>query len=193
MVFHLLLQDTPNNFWLFWFTTQRWQSQDLSICEVQVVWRGAELQSFISSDKKHQKNKFLQIQQECYSKIFKTKLLSSFLLDWNNWILWALISKEWEQTIRLTKLVHRNMVSGSSMIGFPLIIADSKQDMPGFEPGPARLEHQRSTNCAAISKKLNKPGRSRVPQTYCPSLASDIMLLVKYDEKHQKRRRWKTK
>ena len=26
------------------------------------------------------------------------------------------------------------------MIGFPLILADSEQDMSGFEPGPARLE-----------------------------------------------------
>ena len=28
------------------------------------------------------------------------------------------------------------MVDGSIMIGFPLVIADSEQDMPGIEPGP---------------------------------------------------------
>ena len=31
---------------------------------------------------------------------------------------------------------HENMVDGSSMIGFPLVIADSEQDMPGIKPGP---------------------------------------------------------
>ena len=29
----------------------------------------------------------------------------------------------------------KNVVDGSSMIGFPLVIADSQQDMPGMEPG----------------------------------------------------------
>ena len=33
-------------------------------------------------------------------------------------------------------VVHRNMVDGSSMIGFPLVITDSEQDMPGIEPWP---------------------------------------------------------
>ena len=28
------------------------------------------------------------------------------------------------------------MVDGSSMIGFPLVIAGSERDMPGIEPGP---------------------------------------------------------
>ena len=28
------------------------------------------------------------------------------------------------------------MVDGSSMIGFPLVIADSERDIPGIEPGP---------------------------------------------------------
>ena len=33
-------------------------------------------------------------------------------------------------------VVHKNVVFGSSMIGFPLVIADSKQEMPGIQPGP---------------------------------------------------------
>ena len=28
------------------------------------------------------------------------------------------------------------MVDGSSIIGFPLVIADSEEDMQGIEPGP---------------------------------------------------------
>ena len=28
------------------------------------------------------------------------------------------------------------MVDGRSMIGFPLVKADSERDMPGIEPGP---------------------------------------------------------
>ena len=28
------------------------------------------------------------------------------------------------------------MLGGSSMLGFPLVIAVSEQDMPGIEPGP---------------------------------------------------------
>ena len=31
--------------------------------------------------------------------------------------------------------LHENVVGGSSMIGFPLAIAVSERDMPGFEPG----------------------------------------------------------
>ena len=33
------------------------------------------------------------------------------------------------------RLVHRNVVTDSSMIGFPLVIVDSERDMPGFELG----------------------------------------------------------
>ena len=32
-------------------------------------------------------------------------------------------------------VVHKNVVGGSSMIGFPLGIAVSEWDMPGIEPG----------------------------------------------------------
>ena len=32
-------------------------------------------------------------------------------------------------------MVHRNVVDGSNIIGFPIVIADSEQDMPGNEPG----------------------------------------------------------
>ena len=33
-------------------------------------------------------------------------------------------------------VVHENVQDGSSMIGFPLIIADSERDMPGIKPEP---------------------------------------------------------
>ena len=34
-------------------------------------------------------------------------------------------------------VVHKNVVGGNSIIwGFPLVIANSEQDMPGIEPGP---------------------------------------------------------
>ena len=32
-------------------------------------------------------------------------------------------------------VVHRNVVDSSSKIGFPLVIANSKRDMPGIKPG----------------------------------------------------------
>ena len=32
--------------------------------------------------------------------------------------------------------IKQNMVGGSSMIGFPLVIAVSERDMPGIKPGP---------------------------------------------------------
>ena len=32
--------------------------------------------------------------------------------------------------------VHEKVGSGSSMIGFPLVIAVSERDIPGIEPGP---------------------------------------------------------
>ena len=34
------------------------------------------------------------------------------------------------------KHVHGNVVDGSSMVGFPLVKADSEQDMPGIEHWP---------------------------------------------------------
>ena len=33
-------------------------------------------------------------------------------------------------------VVYENVLDGSSMVGFPLVIADSLQDIPGIEPGP---------------------------------------------------------
>ena len=34
-------------------------------------------------------------------------------------------------------VVHENLIGSSSIIWvFPLVIADSEQDMPGIEPGP---------------------------------------------------------
>ena len=32
--------------------------------------------------------------------------------------------------------IHKNVVGGSSMIGFPIVIAVSERDMPGIKPGP---------------------------------------------------------
>ena len=43
-------------------------------------------------------------------------------------------------------VVHENVVSGSSMIGFPLVIAVSDQDMPGMEPGPPGWHTSALTN-----------------------------------------------
>ena len=40
------------------------------------------------------------------------------------------------RSVVLKHVVHKNVVGGSSMIEFPLVIAVSKRDMPGIEPGP---------------------------------------------------------
>jgi hypothetical protein len=40
-------------------------------------------------------------------------------------------------------VVHENMEDGSSMLRFPLVIADSEQDMPGIKPGPLQLQEVR--------------------------------------------------
>ena len=51
-------------------------------------------------------------------------------------------------------VVHRNMVDGSSMIGFPLIIADIERDMPGSKPGPLGLhsytDHKGRNKCGSV-------------------------------------------
>ena len=43
-------------------------------------------------------------------------------------------------------VVHENAVDGSSMIGFPLVIAVSERDMPGIEPGPLGWHTSALTN-----------------------------------------------
>ena len=40
---------------------------------------------------------------------------------------------KWKTTFK--HVVHENVVGGSSMIRFPLVIADSEHDMPGIKPG----------------------------------------------------------
>ena len=45
------------------------------------------------------------------------------------------------------------MVDGNIIIGFPLLIADSKQDIPGFKPEPDRLVHQQHSTNRAIRIK----------------------------------------
>ena len=46
------------------------------------------------------------------------------------------------------------MVDGSSMIGFPLIIADIERDMPGSKPGPLGLhsytDHKGRNKCGSV-------------------------------------------
>ena len=42
--------------------------------------------------------------------------------------------------------ITHNMVGGSSMIGFPLVIAVSERDMPGIEPGPLGWHTSALTN-----------------------------------------------
>ena len=55
--------------------------------------------------------------------------------------------------IRLTKfnflgkhVVHKNVVGGSIMIRFPLVIAVSEWDMPGIKPGPLGWHTSALTN-----------------------------------------------
>ena len=43
-------------------------------------------------------------------------------------------------------VVHENVVGGSSMIRFPLVIAVSERDMPGIEPGPLGWHTSALTN-----------------------------------------------
>ena len=42
--------------------------------------------------------------------------------------------------------IHESVMGGSSMIGFPLVIADSERDMPGIEPGPLDWHTRALTN-----------------------------------------------
>ena len=43
-------------------------------------------------------------------------------------------------------VVQGNVVGGSSVIGLTLVIADSKQDMPGIKPGPPGWHTSALTN-----------------------------------------------
>ena len=43
-------------------------------------------------------------------------------------------------------VVHRTVVDGRSMIGFPLVITDSERDMPGIKPGPLGWQTSALTN-----------------------------------------------
>ena len=55
--------------------------------------------------------------------------------DFEKLIMWALTLSFPFHTIH-KHVVHENVVGGSSMTGFPLVIAVSERDMPGIEPGP---------------------------------------------------------
>ena len=69
-------------------------------------------------------------------------------------------------------VVHKNMVVGSSMIGFPLEIAISEQDMPGIERGPLGWHTSALTN--ELQEIHNKLARKfQGASNYCPSVASD--------------------
>jgi hypothetical protein len=49
-------------------------------------------------------------------------------------------------------VVHKNLIGGNSIIWvFPLVIADSEQDMPGIKPWATRLVHQRSDHWTSKS------------------------------------------
>ena len=52
-------------------------------------------------------------------------------------------------------VVHENVVGGSSMIGFPLVIAVSERDMPGIELGP--LGWQWHTNFSFHATSVKEP------------------------------------
>ena len=43
-------------------------------------------------------------------------------------------------------VVHEILVDGSSMIGFPLVKADSERNMPGIKPGPPDWDTSALTN-----------------------------------------------
>ena len=51
------------------------------------------------------------------------------------------------------------MLDGSSMIGFPLVIADSERDMPGIEPG------QLGWYISALTTGLQEVSIRALPQT----------------------------
>ena len=50
-------------------------------------------------------------------------------------------------------VVHENEVNGSSMVGFPLLIADFERDMPGIEP--ALLDWYTSTLTTGLQEVLS--------------------------------------
>ena len=53
----------------------------------------------------------------------------------------------WINYIKFIKhVLHRNLVGGSSMIVFPLVIAVSERDMPGIKPGPLGRHTRTLTN-----------------------------------------------
>ena len=48
--------------------------------------------------------------------------------------------------VQIKHIEHRNVVEVSSMIGFPLVMADSERDKPGIEPGPLGWHTSALTN-----------------------------------------------
>ena len=46
-----------------------------------------------------------------------------------------LLTKTNTKQLKRMHVVNENVVGGSSMIGFPLVIAVSERDMPGIKPG----------------------------------------------------------
>ena len=65
----------------------------------------------------------------------------------------------------MDNVVHENVVGGSSMIGFPLVIAFSERDMPGIEPGPLGWHTSTLTNELQEVRQKGWPGNSGVPPT----------------------------
>ena len=57
------------------------------------------------------------------------------------------------------------MVGGSSMIGFPLVIALHERDMPGIEPGPLGWHTNALTNELQEVRQIRWHGNSGVPLT----------------------------
>ena len=55
-------------------------------------------------------------------------------------ILSKFLDKHFQYALRVNTIsnyvVHENVVDGSSMIRFPLVIAVSERDLPGIKPGP---------------------------------------------------------
>jgi hypothetical protein len=55
-------------------------------------------------------------------------------------------------------VVHKIVVGGSSMIGFPLVIPVSEQDMLGIKPKPLGWHNSTLTNELKKSKEISRVG-----------------------------------
>jgi hypothetical protein len=74
----------------------------------------------------------------------------------------------------------KNVVGGSSMIGFPLVIAVPEQNLPGFEPGPLGL------HTSVLTNELGEGRQSKILNTFLGSCNSIIPLNSKQTNEFNK-------